>query len=172
MKANPDYWDPNLRPKVQKVTLKFITDTSTLTSALLSGEIDGAYEVPPTSIPALKSASIGKLYFGPSLSVSEVAISNPNGPYGKPAAAQGPLHGDRPVRPSPTKVYNGAAVPNKTLTPPDGLGPGSGRASTSRRTTRCRRRTARDIAAAKQIVASQPGADQADGHGGDGRRPA
>ena len=83
-RGQPGYWDPNLQPKVQKVTLKFITDTSTITSALLSGEIDGAYEVPPTSIPALKSAPNGKLYFGPSLSVSEIAISNPKGPMGNP----------------------------------------------------------------------------------------
>ena len=41
-----------------------------MTSALLSGELDGAYEAPASAIPALQGASDvgGKLYFGPSLS--------------------------------------------------------------------------------------------------------
>lgn len=153
--ANPDYWDPNLKPKVQNVTLKFITDTSTVTSALLSGEIDGAYEVPPTSIPALRSSSTGKLYFGPSLSVSEIAISNPNGPLGNPKLRTAlSMAIDRQA--IVEKVFNGAAVANKTLTPATAWDPDA--LSVYKQAYDALPSLTPDIAAAKQIVQSTPGA--------------
>jgi peptide/nickel transport system substrate-binding protein len=158
LEANPHYWDPSLQPKVQQVTIKFVTDTSTLTSALLSGEIDGAYEVPPTTIPALKSAPDGKLYFGPGLSVTELAISNPKGPLGNPAI-RGALSMALDRSAIAAKVYNGAALPNETLTPPTAWDPQAvsvyKQAYDVLPTTSG---TASDIAAAKAIVASQPGA--------------
>ncbi len=83
LEANPDYWDPELAPKVAKVTVKFISDTSTVTSAILSGEIDGAYGIPATNIPALESAP-GTIYYGPSLTVVEVVPTNGDTPMGDP----------------------------------------------------------------------------------------
>ena len=142
---------------MQKVTLKFITDTSTLTSALLSGEIDGAYEVPPTSIPALKSASDGKVYFGPSLSLSEIAISNPKGPMGNPTI-RGALSMAIDRAAIATKVYNGAAIANLTVTPPAAWDPAATAVYKQAYDALPRGGTASDIAAAKKIVAGVPGA--------------
>ena len=157
LKANPSYWDPALTPKVAAVTLKFITDTSTVTSALLSGEIDGAYEVPPTSIPALKSASTGKLYFGPSLSVSEIVISDPKGPMGDPKLRQAlSMAIDRQA--IVDKVFNGAAVANKTITPSTSWDPEA--IDIYKQAYDALPSLTPDIAAAKQIVASTPGADK------------
>ena len=157
LQANPHYWDPSLQPKVQQITLKFITDTSTLTSALLSGEIDGAYEVPPTSIPALKSASDGKLYFGPGLSVSELCIANPKGPLGNPAIRRAlSMAIDRSA--IAAKVYNGAASANETLTPPTAWDPQAVSVYKQAYDALPTTGTASAIAAAKAIVASQPGA--------------
>jgi peptide/nickel transport system substrate-binding protein len=155
--ANTSYWDANLQPKVQKVTLKFIADTSTITSGLLSGEIDGVYEAPPTSIPALKSAPNGKLYFGPSLVVSEVAISNAKGPMGNPQLRKAlSMAIDRPA--IVEKVFNGAAVANKTLTPPTAWDPEA--IDVYKQAWDAIPGPSPDVAAAKQIVASQAGADK------------
>jgi len=124
LEANPDYWDPNLVPKVAKVTVKFISDTSTVTSAILSGEIDGAYGIPATNIPALESAP-GTIYYGPSLTVVEVVPTNGDTPMGDPD--------DPDVRTALSMavdrqsivdtVFNGHAVLNKTLTPPSAWDP-------------------------------------------------
>ena len=59
LQANPHYWDPAYTPKIKTVTVKFIVNSSTLTSALLSGEIAGAYGVPATSYPELESSTSG-----------------------------------------------------------------------------------------------------------------
>jgi peptide/nickel transport system substrate-binding protein len=124
LEANPDYWDPELVPKVAKVTVKFISDTSTVTSAILSGEIDGAYGIPATNIPALESAP-GTIYYGPSLTVVEVVPTNGDTPMGDP--------NDPDVRTALSMavdrqsivdtVFNGHAVLNKTFTPPSAWDP-------------------------------------------------
>ena len=157
LKANTGYWDPALTPKVANVTLKFITDTSTVTSALLSGELDGAYEVPPTSIPALKTTSSGKLYFGPSLSVSEIVISDPNGPMGDPKL-RGALSMAIERQAIVDKVFNGAAVANKTIIPSTAWDPEA--IDVYKQAYDALPSLTPDVAAAKQIVASTPGADK------------
>ncbi|MBT2489753.1 ABC transporter substrate-binding protein [Streptomyces sp. ISL-96] len=66
LERNDGYWDPRLKPKAGRVDFKFITNSNTLTSALLSGEVDGTYELPPTSATALARAKNGATYLGPS----------------------------------------------------------------------------------------------------------
>ena len=122
---------------------------------MLSGEIDGAYEVPPTSIPALKSATNGKLYFGPSLSVSEIADLGHQAPWAIPRSAR-PSAWRSTARPSRRKVFNGAAIPNMTLTPPTAWDPAA--LSIYKQAYDALPGATPDVAAAKQIVASQPGA--------------
>jgi peptide/nickel transport system substrate-binding protein len=80
--ANPNYWDKALIPKVKTVKFEFITSSSALTTGLLSGAIDGTQEVPQSSIPELKSTSVGHLYFGKSSQVDTMLplggpMSNP-----------------------------------------------------------------------------------------------
>ncbi|MBK0418902.1 ABC transporter substrate-binding protein [Leucobacter sp. CSA1] len=48
MRANPDYWDPELVPMIETLELNFVTDESTIANSLISGDIDGAY-MPPLS---------------------------------------------------------------------------------------------------------------------------
>jgi peptide/nickel transport system substrate-binding protein len=124
LEANPDYWDAALAPKVSRVRVTFISDTSTVTSAMLSGEIDGAYGIPATNIPALESAP-GTIYYGPSLTVVEVVPTNGDTPMGDP--------NDPDVRTALSmaidrqaivdSVFNGEAVLNKTFTPPSAWDP-------------------------------------------------
>ena len=117
LQANAGYWDPNLKPKVQAVTIQFLTDTSTIASALMSGELDGMYEAPPTAIPALQGGGApGKLHYGPGLIMTAVAPANPAGPMGNAAVRQALLVAvDRQA--IVDTVFYGAGTPCKTATP-------------------------------------------------------
>ncbi len=116
LKANPSFWTPGYRPKIKTITVKFITTTSTLASELLTGEITGTYEVPAPAYPELESATSGKLYFGKSLKVLGFGPMTPNGPQTNPKIRQAlSLAINRPALAS--VLYEGAAVPEKTLTP-------------------------------------------------------
>ena len=122
LSANPHYWDPAYRAKIKTITVKFIANSSTLTSALLSGEIDGAYGVPATSYPELKSASSGNLYFGPSLSITELAPTSSTGPIANVKIREAlSLALDRSA--IAKVIYGGAATPNLALTPPTAWDP-------------------------------------------------
>jgi len=122
LQANPNYWDPAYMPKIKTITVKFIFNSSTLTSALLSGEIAGAYGVPATSYPELEKASSGTLYFGPSLSITELAQTATTGPIGNVKIRQAlSLALDRSA--IAKVVYDSAAAPNLALTPPTSWDP-------------------------------------------------
>lgn len=62
--ANEEYWDG--APLVKQLTFRFIPDGTTLTNALLEGEVDGAFNVPPGSREAFASSDTGRLVIGPS----------------------------------------------------------------------------------------------------------
>jgi peptide/nickel transport system substrate-binding protein len=116
LQANPNYWDPAYRPHIKTITVKFIIQASTLTSGLLSGEIDGAYGVPAPSYPELRSSSGGTLYFGPSLVITELAPTSTTGPISNVKIRQAlSLALDR--RAIADVIYDGAATPNEALTP-------------------------------------------------------
>lgn len=66
LERNDSYWDAELKPKARQIEFKFITNNNTLTSALLSGEVDGTYELPPSSATALAKADNGAVHLGPS----------------------------------------------------------------------------------------------------------
>jgi peptide/nickel transport system substrate-binding protein len=78
--ATQNYWGGT--PKSKSVTFLFITDPSSETNALLTGEADGAYLVPPDSYAKLAASRVGSLYFGQSLTTVNVDIDNLKGPLG------------------------------------------------------------------------------------------
>ena len=55
LKARSDYWDKAAQPRNKEVVFKFVTDSSTLTNALLSGEIDGTFEAPVSGVTQLRN---------------------------------------------------------------------------------------------------------------------
>lgn len=80
--ANQDYW--NGAPLVDTLTYTFVSDGSTLATALTQGEIDGAYNVAPSSRAVFEGDGAGALTvghstasysFGPASAVS--AAANP-----------------------------------------------------------------------------------------------
>lgn len=60
--ANEQYW--NGAPLVKHLNYKFVSDSSTLTTALTQGEIDGAINVSPASRAAFESKGAGRLTVG------------------------------------------------------------------------------------------------------------
>lgn len=64
--ANKDYWGG--APLVDTLTYTFVSDGSTLATALTQGEIDGAINVPPSSRSAFQGDGAGTLTVGPSTS--------------------------------------------------------------------------------------------------------
>ena len=62
VERNEDYWDSDNLAKAQEIKFEFVTDSSALSAALESGEIDGAYEAPLS----LKSSDAGTVYLGQS----------------------------------------------------------------------------------------------------------
>jgi peptide/nickel transport system substrate-binding protein len=153
LQANPHYWDPAYTPKIKTVTVKFIVNSSTLTSALLSGQIDGAYGVPATSYPELKNTGSGKLYFGPSLAITELAPTSTTGPLSNVKIREAlSLALDRSA--IARVVYGGAATPNLALTPATAWDPSA--TAIYRAAYAKLGPSSPDLATAKRLVASVP----------------
>lgn len=115
--ANPDYWDSALQPKAKSFIYKFIPDSSTLTSALQSGEVDGTYEAPVGSLKALRGSSAGHLYVGPSTQSLSIGATTSTGPAADPnvrTALDLAIDKNALVK----NVLRGAGQPLKTFTPP------------------------------------------------------
>ncbi|MCW2976967.1 MAG: gsiB 1 [Actinomycetia bacterium] len=110
---NEAYWDPQWKARSRMIKLKFITVSSPLTQGLKSGELDGAYEIPPTSITSLQSISTGKLYYGPSHQYLALSVVRPDGPLASTKLRDAVLKAiDRPALAS--SVFHGAARANYT----------------------------------------------------------
>ncbi|AXB42741.1 ABC transporter substrate-binding protein [Amycolatopsis albispora] len=112
---NDDYW--GTKAKAGRFEFVFFTDDSTLTSALLSGEIDGTYEAPIGSFSTLRASSSGKLYLGPSTQSLSIGPVSPSGPAADPRVREAlDLAIDKTslVR----NVLHGAGAPLRTFTPP------------------------------------------------------
>lgn len=80
--ANPDYW--NGAPLVQSLKYVFVTDSSTLATALTQGEIDGALNVSPSSRAAFEGDGAGSLIVGPSTASYSFGPTTSEGPAANP----------------------------------------------------------------------------------------
>lgn len=70
LEANPGWWNAAAsRQLTQSLTFTFITNDSTLTSALLNGDVQGSYTVPSgATFNKLSGAKNGEVFIGPSTS--------------------------------------------------------------------------------------------------------
>jgi len=64
LKRNPHYWDPSRAARSATLTFRFLADPSAIANALTSGSLDGAFDLPPSTVSTLSRASDGKLYVG------------------------------------------------------------------------------------------------------------
>ncbi|MER6557149.1 ABC transporter substrate-binding protein [Streptomyces sp. NPDC001027] len=153
LERNDAYWNPAYKAHAQRVTLKPLSDSSALTQALVSGEVDGAWEVPPAVISSLKSAKSGSLHYGPAFQYLELSVAD---------STSGPL-ADTNVRQALFKaidrkgladvVFKGAATPNYMSLPPSSRDKGAEDlyAAAAREYEKA---NAYDIDAAKKLMAS------------------
>lgn len=112
---NDGYW--GTKAKAGRFEFVFFTDDSTLTSALLAGEIDGTYEAPIGSFSTLRSSSSGKLYLGPSTQSLSIGPVSPDGPAADPRIREAidlAIDKNSLVR----NVLHGAGAPLRTFTTP------------------------------------------------------
>ncbi|MFJ6793820.1 ABC transporter substrate-binding protein [Streptomyces sp. NPDC091268] len=117
LERNDAYWDTALKPKVKQVEFRFITNNNTLTSALLSGEVDGAYELPPSSATALGKANNGAVHLGPSTQNVLLIPGNAESPAADRRlldALSLVIDREALIR----NVFGGDATPLKSLVPP------------------------------------------------------
>ncbi|SED27134.1 peptide/nickel transport system substrate-binding protein [Amycolatopsis tolypomycina] len=80
IERNDQYWNTELKPKAKTVDFTFVSDDTALAQALGAGEIDGAYELPVSTLPKLTAAKTGRVVFGPSTQSTELLVARPDGP--------------------------------------------------------------------------------------------
>ncbi len=80
--ANPDYWQGSTKALVQQITLKGVPDTSTLTSGLLTGGIQGNYAVGIATLDQLEKSTNVKVYQGPGWLTDAFIVSSLKGALG------------------------------------------------------------------------------------------
>lgn len=119
--AYPGYWNKDLQPKVKQIDFTFVTDDSAITSGLLSGQIDGTYNVPTAGVAQLRSSSAGKYYTGPAPLETTLVVANPNGALAN-ADVRKALQLAIDWKGIGAQVYGGLGTPSKLQTPPAAYG--------------------------------------------------
>lgn len=84
--ANEDYWAG--APLVKSLKYTFVSDGSTLATALTQGEIDGAINVPPSSRAVFEGDGAGTLTVGNSTASYSFGPATPNGAAANPMIRQ------------------------------------------------------------------------------------
>ncbi|WP_193241870.1 ABC transporter substrate-binding protein [Streptomyces phaeolivaceus] len=115
---NDAYWNPTYRAHAKQVELSFVTDTAALTQGLLAGEFDGAWNVRPSQVDALKGGDKGSLVVGDSLAQTMVSFANAGGVTGNPDLRRAIL-GSIDREAIGEKVFKGTADPSYTVVAPN-----------------------------------------------------
>jgi peptide/nickel transport system substrate-binding protein len=120
---NPHYWNTSVHPKVQQITIKGVPDTSTLTSGLLTGAIDGTYTFALPTLDQLRSSSAVHVTQGPGWSSDLLIVSSFKGALGSMKVRQAlSLAVNR--QSIINSVYKGAALMPRWLANPGTFGYG------------------------------------------------
>lgn len=114
LSANPNYWDPALQPKAATLTFRIIADEDTVTSALLSGDLDGATLYGSTAATRLQSAKPDSLILGASTLNTQLIVTKRPGPLQDQRVRQA-LSLALPRDGIAKTVYAGTAVPSKSV---------------------------------------------------------
>ncbi|MFF7134040.1 ABC transporter substrate-binding protein [Streptomyces sp. NPDC008196] len=152
MSRNDAYWNRERRPFAKSVKFTFVTDATSLAQSLNAGEIDGAYELSASSVPALQNSKKGRLVFGLSPQSMNLYVARPDG-----VMADGDLRAalqrmiDREALAK--AVYHGAATPLYTMTPP-ATWPNAQRAAYEKAYKAFETARSYDMDAAKKLVKS------------------
>lgn len=113
--AYDGYWDGEA--KVGAITFRFVSDAATLTTALRSGEIDGAYDIPVSTAVALQKGGSGTVYRGASTQSLSFGPTSSEGPAADPRVREAlDLAIDKEGLVS--SVLRGLGTPQKTFVAP------------------------------------------------------
>ncbi len=111
------YWDSARKAKAKTFTFVVFNDDSALTSALRSGEVEGSYLPPISSLSTLSNPDVGTVYYGPSTESYSLGPTASSGPAADPRIRQAlDLAIDKAAVIS--TVLKGTGEPLKTFTPP------------------------------------------------------
>jgi peptide/nickel transport system substrate-binding protein len=79
---NDNYWDPSVKPLVREIDVKGAPNDASLTSALLTGGINGVYAQSLTTLNQLKSSSAVTVTYGPGWYTDAFIVSDLKGALG------------------------------------------------------------------------------------------
>jgi peptide/nickel transport system substrate-binding protein len=80
--ANPHYWNPAVKPMVQQILLKGAPDVTSFTSGMLTGGIQGSYEMGLNTLDQLKNSKNVGVYQGPGWATDAFIVSSFKGVLG------------------------------------------------------------------------------------------
>ena len=120
---NDSYWNPDVKPLVEQILFKGTPDEAGLTSAMLTGDINGYYAFSLSTLDQLKNSSKVTVTEGPGWNTDAFIVSSFDGPLGDVKVRQAlSLALDR--QGIIDTVYKGAALLPKSLSPPGTWGYG------------------------------------------------
>lgn len=83
-----DYFDETLRAKTATVEFDIVRDPAGVVNGLLSGSLDGTWEVAPASLERLATSGVGSVYYGPSTQGYNAIVMDPSGPLADPVVRE------------------------------------------------------------------------------------
>ncbi|QAB18908.1 ABC transporter substrate-binding protein [Leucobacter muris] len=114
MTKNENYWNTERAALSDRIEFSFLPEPSTQTNALMTGQLDGMYQVPASSIAQLQASPSGTLYLGESLITFDIIGGAREGAFADPKIRKAlSLALDREAIAS--NVFAGAAEPANTL---------------------------------------------------------
>jgi peptide/nickel transport system substrate-binding protein len=125
MVRNDTYWNPAVKPLVREVDIKGVPKDDVLTSALLTGGVNGVFAQSLTTIEQLKSNKSVTITYGPGWYTDAFIVSDLKGPLGDVRVRQAlSLALDR--KGLVQAIYHGTAVVPRWISNPGTFGYGKG----------------------------------------------
>jgi len=121
--ANPHYWNPAVKPMVQQILIKGVPDVASFTSGMLTGGIQGSYDMGLNTLDQLKNSKTVSVYQGPGWATDAFIVSSFSGVLGNVKVRQAlslALNRQAII----DSVYKGAALMPKWLSNPGTFGYG------------------------------------------------
>ncbi|HYG57847.1 MAG TPA: ABC transporter substrate-binding protein, partial [Symbiobacteriaceae bacterium] len=81
VKRNPDYWDKNAQPKIDKAIFKVIKEGSLKVDAVIKGEVDAIDGIAPTDVKRLKENANVNLLTAPGMNISYLGFRVDRPPF-------------------------------------------------------------------------------------------
>lgn len=84
LRRDEGYYDERYRAKSETFEFQFVRDPSAIVNGLLSGSIDGTWDLAPSAVKRLGSSGAGTVYFGQSRQGYNAIVLDPEGPLADP----------------------------------------------------------------------------------------